>query len=259
MENILGMNAKKALYLAVAAIMLLIICAPPAANAAVDPPRITVNQVFTASGGADAFTYRLEPRDSGCPMPVGSTAEGYTFTIAGTGSVTLEPAPFSRDGVYRYKLFQVLGAAKPGYTYDKRVYTIEIHVYEELYAIVVVYNEDGTKAATVTFQNFYSGSGTTDPPPTDPPTTELPPTNPPTTELPPIDPPTTELPPIDPPTTELPPTDPAGGGDGGAGMPQTGYDTNKVFFLKLIMSGAGIILCVTICLIASEKRDRRRR
>ena len=283
MENILGTNAKKVLCMAAAAIMLLITCAPQAANAAVEPPRITVNQVFTTTGGADAFTYILKPLESGNPMPEGSIAEGYTFTITGTGSLTIKLTPFSQDGVYRYKLYQVLGAAKPGYTYDKRVYTIEIHMYEELYVIVIVYNEDGTKAGTILFQNSYSGSGTTEPPPTDPPTTtppptnppttelpptgppvtELPPTNPPTTELPPTSPPLTELPPTGPPLTELPPTDPAGGGNGvenGAGsMPKTGYDSNKVFYLVLIMSGAGIMLCVTIYLIVIEKSDRRRR
>ena len=271
MKKILETNRKNVLCVAAAIVMILMACMPPAANAAAGPLRITVNQVFTASGGAGVFTYRLKPLGTGNPMPAGSTAEGYTFTIAGTSSVTIEPGTFVLQGVYRYELFQVIGASKPGYTYDKRVYTIEVHVDEEPDVIVIVYNEDRTKAETITFQNSYSGGGTTTPPTNPPPTTPptnppptTPPTNPPptdpptTTEIPPTDPPTTEIPPTGPPLTELPPTDGSGGGNGGGSMPKTGYDSNNVFYFILIMSGAVIVLCVTICLIAREKRDRRR-
>ena len=96
MENILVIYVKKMLCMAAAVIMLLIVCAPPTAGAAAEPPRITVNQVFTTSGSAVSFTYRLEPLVAGSPMPSGSAAEGYTFTISGTDSVTIEMAPGSR-------------------------------------------------------------------------------------------------------------------------------------------------------------------
>ena len=249
MERILGTNAKKALCMAAATIILLITCASPASGAAAGQPTITINQVFASSGGSDVFTYRLSPDETGSPMPEGSTAEGYTFTIAGTSSLTLELAPYSSEGVYRYKLFQVIGAEKPGYAYDKRVYTIEVHVYEELYIIIVVYNEDFSKAGTITFQNSYSGNGTTDPPPTDPP-----PTNPPPTDPPPTDPPPTEPPPIEPPLTELPPTNPPGGGGNGS-LPKTGDESKYNTFLTMFVLSAISSIGASIYLIAGRKRE----
>ena len=260
MERILGTNAKNVLRMAVATILALIACAPPAAIAATERPVITINQVFVTSGESDVFTYRLIPVEKDSPMPEGSTAEGYTFTIAGTSSAMIELASYSREGAYRYKLFQVIGTEKQGYVYDKRVYTIEIYVYEELYVIVVVYNEDFTKAGTITFRNSYSGSGTIDPPPTAPPPTDPPPTEPPPTDPPPIDPPPTELPPTEPPTTEeppteLPPTNPPGGGGEGGSLPKTGDESKYGVYLGLFVLGAAGSIGAAIYLIVGRKRE----
>ena len=270
MERKLGINIKKVLCLT-AVFMLLIVWALPAANASADQPLITVSQVFTTSGNPETFTYSLKPLETGSPMPEGSTAEGYTFTIIGTDSVTIEMAQYNREGVYRYKLLQVIGASKPGYKYDTRVYMIEVHVYEEQYIVIVVYNEDSTKAGTIVFQNSYSGGGTTNPPTNPPPTTEPPTTEPPTTEIPTTEPPTTEFPPTDPPTTEppttemhstepplteLPTTDPAGGGKGGGTSPKTGDDSNYDTWLRLFVLGAIVAPCAAAYLIFGKKSKK---
>ena len=152
MESKLRTVGKKLLRVA-AAVMVLIVLAPPAAHGAANPPGITVNQVLTTSDGAEIFTYRLKPLETGVPMPAGSTEEGYTFTITGTGSVTIELPGFSRQGIYRYELFQVISGEKTGYVYDKQVYTVEAHVGVTLDVQIVIIHMDGVKAEEITFQN----------------------------------------------------------------------------------------------------------
>lgn len=155
MERILGTMWKKVLYIMAAITLILIASTPIAANAATDSPKINVYQVLASDDGVIKFTYRLEPLEAGSPMPEGSTSEGYTFEISGTDSVTIELANCNRQGVYQYRLFQVIGAPIPGYICDKREYTINIHVDAEMHIDIVVYNEDGTKAETLLFQNAY--------------------------------------------------------------------------------------------------------
>lgn len=157
MERIFAANIRKTLYAAAVIIMILIACAPIAAYAATDSAVITVNQIFTTSDSdaASAFSYRLEPLETGNPMPAGSTDEGYAFTITGASNVTIELAPLIRQGVYRYRIYQITGAEIPGYTYDKQVYTIEIYAITGSDVKVVVLNEAGEKTGTITFQNAY--------------------------------------------------------------------------------------------------------
>jgi len=154
MYRILITQGKKVLCAAVMIVIILFTLVPLTAYAAANPPRIAVNQVFNTSDGI--FTYRLQPLEPGNPMPGGSTAEGYTFTITGTGGAEIKMSSYSQQGIYRYKIFQVIGTEKPGYTYDKRVYTIEIHVDEILDVKIVILNEDGKKAGEITFQNTYN-------------------------------------------------------------------------------------------------------
>jgi len=148
MEN----KIKTVLCIVTLAMMVVAFSVPHIAYAAT-PLQITVNQVFTTPDGT--FTYRLKPLATGNPMPAGSTADGYTFTITGTRSVAFELSGFAIDGLYRYDIFQVITGEKLGYTYDKRVYMVEVYV-ESLQDIhVIAYNQDGTKAAAITFVNAY--------------------------------------------------------------------------------------------------------
>ena len=133
---------------------MLIILAPVTAYAAANPVKIPVNQTFNRSDDI-SFTYILKSLATGNPMPVGSTAEGYLFTIAGTDSVDLGPLSYSEPGLYRYELFQVIGTEQPGYTYDKQVYTIEVYVDENLAVGVIARNEDGDKVGKIEFENRF--------------------------------------------------------------------------------------------------------
>jgi hypothetical protein len=143
-------------------ILTLVALAPLAAFAADNPLKITVNQIFTSSGGT--FMYILKPITPGAPMPAGSTEEGYTFTITGTSSTEVEFSFFTKYGMYEYELKQVIIEEIVGYTYDKSVYTIEAHVDEDLNVIVVVRvtgkegYEDGVKVQDITFSNRYAYS-----------------------------------------------------------------------------------------------------
>ena len=165
---------KIASCLAAIIVMLLIaaMLAPMTVNAANNNPlTISIKQFFSTSSNSvsKTFTYRLEPLDSGNPMPSGYGAGGYSFTIAGTAAESIGPISFSREGVYRYKLYQVIETQQSYYTYDRRVYTINVHVGTALDVNVVVYYENGDKAPEITFENsyYYSGGGV-NPPPTPP-------------------------------------------------------------------------------------------
>ena len=154
MDRILEKKGKKTLCAAVLIMMTLIALTPLAAYAEPDAIRIVVNQAFNASNGVIA--YRLKPLEPGNPMPEGSTAGGYEFTITGTGSAEIVLSGFRWEGVYRYELFQVIDTGKSGYVYDKRVYTIEAHTDEALDVKVVIYNQDGTKAESIAFRNSHN-------------------------------------------------------------------------------------------------------
>ena len=136
-----------------AAVFLLILFAfiPSAAHAAVGTFKITVVQELSRSGGI--FTYIFKPLETENPMPEGSAAEGYVFSIAGTNIAEIEIPNPGRRGVYRYLLFQINGAEEPGRISDTRVYTIEAHTDGEDFRIIVM-NEDKTKADEIIFSNM---------------------------------------------------------------------------------------------------------
>ena len=148
---------RKALCAAMALVMILLIIAPAAAYAGENPLRFSVTQTFTAyPASADgAFAYRLKPLVSGAPMPPGSAADRYDFSLAGTKGVQIGPMNYTRQGIYKYELFQLIGTEKPGYTYDKRVYTLEVYVDSALEAKLTIKNQDGAKAGGIEFRNSY--------------------------------------------------------------------------------------------------------
>ena len=143
-----------------AVVAVFLTAAPTATFAAGNTFKFTVGQVFTSSSGpADgAFTYRLRPLGQDNPMPAGSNAETHTFTITGTRDAEIELVGFSRPGVFRYELSQANGVEKPGYTYDKRAYTIEVYMDAEFNSELIVLNTDGTKTAIIEFENGYRAS-----------------------------------------------------------------------------------------------------
>ena len=121
------------------------------------PIKITVEQIFTttSANAESVFTYMLKPLDINAPAPSGNAAGAFTFTIEGNGAYAIGPLTFDREGVYRYEIYQVIGTEKPGYAYDKRVYTVEAHVSQELNVTVTMYNSSNLKADKAVFENNF--------------------------------------------------------------------------------------------------------
>jgi len=153
MDSLLRIKGKKAMCALAMLVMILITLAPLAAYAADNPIRITVSQV--CANPDDTFTYILKPLDEFCPMPQGSTSEGYTFSITGTDRVEIKLSDYSQQGLYRYEMYQIIGAGMQGCTYDTCVYLIEIHVGMDLGSEVVLLNQSGEKEMGIMFENGF--------------------------------------------------------------------------------------------------------
>jgi len=216
LKAVLSLIAALAVMLAVVSLM------PITVSAAENPLRFTVAQVFTSSSDpADGtFIYRLNPLDPDNPMPQGGTAFGYDVTITGNSSVEIGPVNFTRGGIYRYELAQVIDAEKPGYTCDRRIYTIEVHVDTALNVALVVINVDGTKADNIVFENGYSA------------------------------PPDQSVPPVDPGKEK-----PDGGNEGKPGPP-TGDELEAAFYYALFVLGVVAAAGIVVYLIRSKRRKQ---
>jgi len=62
-------------------------------------------------------------------------------------------------GIYSYEIQQTVVSAQTGYTYDRKVYRVEVYATNTaggLQADVVVYNENGLKVPNITFENQYA-------------------------------------------------------------------------------------------------------
>ena len=289
MNKILITRCKRVLYVIATCVMTAITLVPVTAFAANNPPSLTVNQVFNTSSKTvdDTFTYRLRPLESDNPMPSGSTADGYTFIIISNENIQIDLADYSQPGLYEYELSQIISEEKPGYVYDKRVYTIEAHVDAALSVIIIAKNEDGTKAADIDFENSYSSEGgSTKPPGTTNPsstTNPLSTTNPPYTTggidsgaQPNLTAPGPDMDLNEDNFTEIDINGfslgnleleddeewisdnftPIGGGQPALALdpPKTGDDRNNSFYILLFASGAVLAICAAVYLIVGKKR-----
>ena len=148
----------KALCVAVLVAMLCMALPPLRAYAADNPLVLTVSQVFDNTSSTvtnDEFTYRLIPDAPSNPMPAGSTADGYTFTIKGTASKSLPPIQYNNAGLFSYKIAQVVTTEAGGYTYDRHVYSIDVQVDFYLGLSLVVYDMARDKTAAIQFKNEF--------------------------------------------------------------------------------------------------------
>ena len=289
MNKIQRKKRKTTLCLIMVFIMMLMTVTSMVAHAAAGSVSITVRQTYSTSSAsaANTFGYILKPLNSDNPMPAGSASDGYSFTIAGNRSTIIGPIDVRQQNIYRYELRQVITRQTSGYTYDRRVYTVELHVDEDLNVTTIVKNELNEKESAIVFANAYNaGGGTVDPPaptttPTTPPTTT--PTTTPSTPRPTTTPTTTPAPtptggPIatappreSPPATdtdgtpdipgdiELPETgtDPGGSRPGpGIYGPKTGDDSNSMFYIILFALGGLLVVGTTVCLIVIGKRKK---
>jgi len=114
------------------------------------------HQLVTSSSPTDhEFKFRLEPHKEDHPMPEGSDENGYTFFCREKKNIEIRPKSH-HQGLYRYNLYQVVDEEKPGYKYDRQVYTIELYVSATQDTEVLAYKEDGTKAMALAFENEFS-------------------------------------------------------------------------------------------------------
>lgn len=137
-----------------AALVCLMGLASPAAYAAqTGAITLTVKQVFPNTGPS-AFSYSFAPALASNPMPnatdggVGSGADGYAFTITGTGEHNIGPIAFTQAGIYAYTLRRVTACACPN-----QAYALKVYVENDLTISVVVNNPDGTKAMGLLFEH----------------------------------------------------------------------------------------------------------
>ena len=144
---------------------------PVTAAAAAPQPgelRLTIHQGFTSTGSAtpptETFSYRLAPEATSNPTPAGMGVD-YTFTIMGTDEIDIGPFYFNQEGIYRYELRHITATAT-GYTFDKEVYTVEVHVSRDLKVVAVAYQSNGFKATSLSFNHSFTGNAT---PPVTPP------------------------------------------------------------------------------------------
>ena len=140
----------------IALFIVILICATQlAAIAAGNSVILTVDQVYSASfySTEETFSYILIPLAPDNPMPTGSTLEGYSFTITGNRSAAVGPMSYGQAGIYRYQIYQVIRRDRPGLYYDRRTYTVEVHVDDSLNAVLVAKDENDFKVGKIEFAN----------------------------------------------------------------------------------------------------------
>jgi len=104
---------------------------------------LTVKQALADAG---TFTYRLRPAAASNPMPAGSGADGYSFSITGAGERTVGPITFTQAGIYIYELSPINSCACA-----LEAYALKVYVENDLSISVVVTKPDGTKAIEIKF------------------------------------------------------------------------------------------------------------
>ena len=213
---------------------------------------LTVNQIFTSGGASaapsDVFTYRLTAQTANAPMPVGSDLEGYRFTIAGNRELEIGPIHFDTAGIFIYTL-RCVTEDMPGYTIDRRVYTIEAYVSDDLANVSLIYINGGAKVSELIYEHSYQAEeGGPSPSPNPSPSPPVNPSPSPPGGNPPNNP---NSPPGDAPGKPNPP---------GSG-PKTGDFSNPALWITLIVS-SGMLLTLIVWLrwklCRSDKRGRRR-
>ena len=152
----------------------LLLLSSPAALAAQGTATLTVKQAFAGAGApGKTIHYMLTAQPASNPMPAGSGAHGYAFSITGTGEAVIGPIAFTQAGVYAYEISQATACPCP-----REAYALKIYVEQDLAVSVVALKPDGKKAADIQFAH---ACGEPAPPPeeTTSPETTVPTTKPP--------------------------------------------------------------------------------
>jgi hypothetical protein len=154
-----GKVARLARSLAAVILIACLICAFPISYshaAGSGMVTLTVSQTVVSSGGAAIgsgnFTYMLYPTSASSPMPSGSAASGYTFTVTGSSAASIGPITYAKGGKYSYTLENITAEAqREGYIVDDQRYTVEVYVRNTMSTAVVAYREDGNKVPDMTY------------------------------------------------------------------------------------------------------------
>ena len=155
-----GKGRARMMALLCCALVLAAFVCPSIAQAAPDAQAtLVVEQRFinnTSVVAGDVFSYRLRGITDNAPMPQGSTAQGYDFTMQGNESVQI-PIAYTQAGMYEYEIAQIISLdADTRYVYDGRVYDVQVHVDAQGNVRIVVYDrQSGEKCEKIEFTNYY--------------------------------------------------------------------------------------------------------
>ncbi|MDR1068036.1 MAG: hypothetical protein LBL36_02175 [Clostridiales Family XIII bacterium] len=132
--------------------------APAAWAAETEQITLTVRQTFNGPDAPDnSFAYLLTPLTIGAPLPTGSGAGAYTFTMRGSGEAKIGPLAFTGHGVFRYEL-RCVSPARPGFALDGQVYTVRVYVSNGAPPAVTIAAGSGNKVPAAVFRHsYYSG------------------------------------------------------------------------------------------------------
>lgn len=129
----------------------------------------------TAGAVRETGTYVLTAAEPETPLPEGSEAGTYVFSLTGTEEKAIS-LDYERTGKYIYTLQQITEDA-PGYTYDRSCYTIRVYILNgedgQLQSQVVVEKEQ-EKCGEIAFSNGCHAAPDNVPEEPEEPTTEEP-------------------------------------------------------------------------------------
>ena len=138
---------------------------------------IPIRQTFTVISNPDGasltntFTYTLKADVASDPMPAGSIAGTYTFTITGNQMLNIGPInSYTVPGVYHYKLKETNGAV-PYYGYDATEYEVIVTVINGAFGLEskVAIKKNGIKVPMAGFMANYNKPSPPPPPTPRPP------------------------------------------------------------------------------------------
>ncbi|MCL2825915.1 MAG: hypothetical protein FWD72_00750, partial [Eggerthellaceae bacterium] len=120
---------------------------------------LEIQQDFEPDGHStppsESFDYELTPVTPAAPLPVGTRAPYYDFSVTGTDEADVGPITFPDVGEYIYEL-RCISTSQDGYSIDPVVYTIHIWVTNnDPTPITLVYLSDGEKVGDISFLQTY--------------------------------------------------------------------------------------------------------
>ena len=133
---------------------------------------IPVRQVFNSDAaasseappalGAGVFSYVFTAQNPANPMPAGTVAGSYTFTIQGNGTYNIGPITFTSTGSFYYEI-RSNSPERPGYTLDDVVYLIRVTVRDEaggglIATFAIVGSDTGLKYDEALFEKEYTST-----------------------------------------------------------------------------------------------------